>query len=290
MTLLTRPEGVYPDDLALSRRALPAVLFAGYAAAALSAAAEPIITDEAGLITQTLSLPSGDFALPAYVARPRGAGRRAAVLVVSEVFGLHAYIQDVCRRFAKLGYVAIAPAFFVRAGDPAPLTDMKAVMAIVAKASDPQVLGDVGATLTWLKRQPFVDAHRLAITGFCWGGGVTWLACEEFSDFKAGVAWYGRMVASSAVADPARLWPVARVAQLKAPVLGIYGGKDPLSDSVPAMRAALAAAGKTDSEIIVYPQAAHGFHADYRATYDAAAAQDGWKRLLAFFRAHGAAP
>jgi carboxymethylenebutenolidase len=291
MVTLTRPEGSLPQDFHLTRRGVAATFFSGYALAGLAADAQPIHTDEAGLVTATVTLPAADIALPAYLARPAAKGRFPAVIVASEIFGIHDYIKDVCRRFAKLGYVALAPAFFARAGDPAPLTDMVAIMKIVQTASDQQVMSDVGAALTFLKAQPFVNLHALAITGFCWGGGTTWLACESFPDFKAGVAWYGKMVRPEGMADdPRRMWPAEMAAQLKAPVLGLYGAKDRLADGAPAMRAALAAAGKTGSEIVVYPDAGHGFHADYRASYNAADAADGWKRMLAFFAAHGAAP
>jgi carboxymethylenebutenolidase len=291
MITLTRPEGSQPRDFHLTRRGMAASFFAGYAVAALAADAEPVHTDEAGLVVETVSVPSGGFALPAYMARPAAPGRFAAVLVASEIFGVHDYIKDVCRRLAKLGYVAIAPAFFVRVADPAPLSDFNEIRKIVNAASDPQVMGDVGATLAFLKADPHVNRQKIAITGFCWGGGTTWLACETFADFKAGVAWYGKMVRPpNTPSDPARLWPAEMAAQLKAPVLGLYGGKDPLSQGVPAMRAALASAGKSGSEIIVYPDAGHGFHADYRSSYDAPDATDGWARMLAFFAAHDVAP
>ncbi|HWE99462.1 MAG TPA: dienelactone hydrolase family protein [Caulobacteraceae bacterium] len=290
MVTLMRPEGNEPGDLHLTRRGIAGAFFAGYAAAALSAQAEPIHTDDVGLIVETVVVPSGDFQLPAYVARPHGAGpRRPAILVASEIFGIHDYIKDVCRRLAKLGYVAIAPAFFARVGDPAPLSDMKAVMAIVQKASDQQVMSDVGATLAWLKARPFVNARELAITGFCWGGGTTWLSCETWPQLRCGVAWYGKL-ARQPNPDPNRLWPLELADRLGAPVLGLYGAKDPLAQGVPAMREALAKAGKTGSEIIVYPDAGHGFHADYRASYVEADAKDGWSRMLAFFAAHGVAP
>lgn len=290
MSMLTRPEGACPEDFHLSRRAAGALFFAGYAAAAWSARAAPIHTDDEGLITAMVTLPAADFALPAYVARPKAAGKFPAVLVVSEVFGLHEYIRDTCRRLAKLGYVAVAPAFFVRVGDPAPLTDLTEVIKIVNQASDQQVMGDVGATLRFLKAARYVNAAEIVVTGFCWGGGVTWLACEEFTDFKAGVAWYGRMVPPASGGDPNRLWPSKLVDQLHAPVLGLYGAKDGLAASVPAMRRALAAAHKTASEIVVYPDAGHGFHADYRDSYNAADAKDGWTRMLDFFAKHGVRP
>ncbi len=289
MTLLSRPEGPTRDDAAPTRRALAGFALAGYAAAGLSAAAEPIVTDALGLVTGLVRFPSGNFSLPGYLARPAGPGRHPTVLVISEVFGLHAYIEDVCRRLAKLGYVALAPAFFVRVADPSPLTDLKAVVDIVKQASDPQVMGDVAAALGFLKAQPFVKAGALAVTGFCWGGGVTWLACEEFADFRCGVAWYGRMAPEGQPDDGKRLWPSRGATHLHAPVLGFYGGQDALAAQVPAMRAALAAAGETESQIIVYPDAGHGFHADYRASYNAADAADGWRRMLAWFAVHGLA-
>jgi carboxymethylenebutenolidase len=293
MVSLTRPEGSQPGDFHLNRRAVASVFFSGYALAALSAQAEPIHTDSEGLIVETVAIPSGDFSLPAYLVRPAAAGRFATVIVANEIFGIHEYIKDTCRRLGKLGYVAIAPAFFARAGDPAPLTlsEMPAIMKIVAAASDQQVMGDVGATIRWLEGRPWVNPRELGITGFCWGGGTTWLACETFPELKAGVAWYGKMVRpAGAPDDPRRLWPAERVAQLKAPVLGLYGAQDRLADGVPAMRAALAAAGKTASEIIVYPDAGHGFHADYRSSYNAADAKDGWTRMLAHFAKNGVGP
>lgn len=291
MLTLLRPDGPLPGDFRVSRRAVGGLFFAGYAAAALSAEAEPIHTDDAGLIIEAASLPAADFALPAYLARPRAPGRFPVVIVASEVFGLHDYIKDVCRRIAKLGYVAIAPAFFVRVADPAPLSDISQVIKIVARASDAQVMGDIGATLKFLRAQPYADAARIAITGFCWGGGTTWLACEEFPQIKAGVAWYGRMAPPPGEAkDAKRLWPIERVGQLHAPVLGLYGAEDALAASVPAMREALAAAHKAGSQIILYPDAGHGFHADYRDSYNAADAKDGWARMLAHFKSNGVGP
>ena len=299
MFTLTRPDGNQPEDFHLSRRGVAVMVFTGYAAAALAAEADPIHTDEAGLVTETVMLPTAGQSIRGYVARPNAPGRFPAVIVVNEIFGLHAYILDICRRFAKLGYVAIAPGFFDRAGDPAPLpmTQFDAIRKIVATASDAQVMGDVGVTLKWLEAQPYVAGRRIAITGFCWGGKVVWNACETFPDLKAGAAWYGQLAPPAGApapaptaGDPPRLWPVDHAAELHAPVLGLYGGKDPLSQAVPAMREALAKAGKTASEIIVYDDAGHGFHADYRSSYNEADATDGWSRLLAFFAAHGVAP
>jgi carboxymethylenebutenolidase len=296
MVTLKRPDGNLPEDFHLTRRGVATAIFAGYAVAAYSADADPIHTDETGLVTETVQLATADGAhIRGYVARPKAAGRFPAVIVVNEVFGLHAYILDICRRFAKLGYVAIAPGFFDRAGDPAPLamTQMDQIRKIVGTAGDQQVMSDVGLTLKYLEAQPYVDRHKLAITGFCWGGKIVWNACETYGDLKAGVAWYGQMAPiGNAPPDPAhpRLWPLDHAAELKAPVLGLYGGKDVLSQAAPAMEAALKAAGKTGSSIHVYPDAGHGFHADYRDSYVEADANDGWSRLLAFFAANGVAP
>ncbi|MDO9222185.1 MAG: dienelactone hydrolase family protein [Caulobacter sp.] len=295
MPTLTRPEGSEPRDFDLSRRALPALLFAGYAAAAVSARAEPIQTDASGLITETVMIPAGDRDIPAWIARPDLRGKRPVVLVVSEVFGIHEYIRDVCRRLAKLGYVAIAPDFFVRHGDPAPLVDFTQIRNIVAAATDAQVMNDIEATAGWLANQDFVNRKKMAITGFCWGGAQVWLACERFRLFKCGVAWYGRLsrpAPGQFLSEADREWPYELAGYLKAPVLGLYGGKDqgiPVTD-VEAMRQTLREFGKNGSDLIVYPDAQHGFHADYRASYDAAAAQDGWRRMIDYFREYGVKP
>lgn len=295
MRTLTRPDGTHPDDVKLSRRGLALAAFGGYAAFAFSAEAEPIHTDETGLVSETVQIQCADRQIPAYVARPDAKGRFPTIVVVSEVFGVHEYIRDVCRRLAKLGYAAVAPDFFVRAGDPSVISDFAEIRRIVSAASETQVMGDLGSTLMYLKSQKFVDKGHMGVTGFCWGGAVVWLACERFREFKAGVAWYGRLAAPKPgefLGEPDRHWPVQLVKDLKAPVLGLYAGKDqgiPVAD-VEAMRAALTAARKTDSQIILYPDSQHGFHADYRTSYDPAAAADGWSRLLAHFAAHNVKP
>ncbi len=277
MTVLIRPEGQTPDDLKLSRRAVGALgglMFSGYAVAALAKEAKPITTDDAGLVTETVTYPAPDgFDLPAYFARPEGDGPFPVVVVVSEIFGVHDYIRDVCRRLAKQGYAAIAPAFFARVEDPAPLSDMQRIMQIVSAAGHDQVMGDISATLDWASQQLWANADKVGITGFCWGGKVVWQACARFAVIDAGVAWYGRL-APAADATPEQIssgqpWPVDLAADLKAPVLGLYGGRDqgiPLA-SVERMRQALTRAGQTGSEIVVYDDAPHGFHADYRASY-----------------------
>lgn len=292
MTTLTRPEGTKPSDLNLSRRGLAVAALGGYAVFALSAQAEPITTPETGLVTETVQISPPDTQIPAYVARPAGAGPYPVVIVVSEIFGVHEYIRDVCRRLAQLGYVAMAPDFFARAGDPSGLTDYAEIRKIVATATDAQVMGDLSAAMAFLKAQDYAQTDAAAITGFCWGGNITWQACQRLNLFKAGVAWYGRLAPPADAPADERQWPVDMAEDLSAPVLGLYAGQDqgiPLAD-VEKMRQALAAAGKTDSEIIVYPESQHGFHADYRSAYDAAAAKDGWTRMLAHFAKHAVAP
>jgi carboxymethylenebutenolidase len=289
---LDTPEGNFPP----TRRSMAVSLFfAGYATAAVSSCASPVTTPSDELITEDVRFTgAGGYSLPAYVARPAGRGRHACIIVVNEIFGIHDYIKDVCRRFAREGYAAIAPDYFDRAGDPAPLTDMNAIREIVQTADNEQVMGDTQGAIAWLKAQAFSN-DNIGITGFCWGGTVVWMAAARFADIKAGVAWYGRLVRpqpGSWNSDEQRPWPYDIGGTLQTPVLGLYAQNDrgiPL-ESVEQMRASLAAADNPSrSEIIVYPGVGHGFHADYRESYNAEAAADGWARALAWFRANGVA-
>ena len=280
MATLTRPDGTQPEDLHIGRRAAVTMFFAGYAVAALAADAKPIITPEDGLIVEAAMIPNGaPKPLPAYVARPKGAGRHATIIVVNEIFGIHDYIKDICRRLARLGYVAVAPDFFYRSGVNLPaISDFKQIMPIVQQAGDDQVDGDVKATSAWIKKQSFAKPDRIGITGFCWGGAVVWRAAMVDPDIRAGVAWYGHVEKLA-----------ARAGELHAPVLGLYGAQDQGigADQRDAMAAALEKAGKKGSSIHVYPDAGHGFHADYRSSYNEADAKDGWARMLAHFKANG---
>ena len=281
-----RADGNWVPEPVLTRRTIALALAGGYAVAAFSADAEPIHTDEAGLVTATVEIPAADRKIPGYLARPAAKGRHPVVFVNSEIFGVHEWVKDICRRLAKAGYVALAPDFFVRAGDPSKTTDFKVIMDIVKATPGDQVTSDTAASLKFLAAQPYADMKRMGVTGFCWGGGATWLCCERFGEFKAGVAWYGPLKPGGYP----RTAPIELVKDLKAPVLGLYGGLDKgiSAKDVDDMRAALKAAGKND-EIIVYPNADHGFLADYRSSYNAEAAADGWKKMLAFFKAHGVA-
>ena len=278
--------GNWVEEPVLTRRTIAIALAGGYAVAAYSADADPITTDSEGLITETVEIQAADRKIPGFLARPAAKGKHPVVFVNTEVFGVHEWIKDICRRLAKAGYVALAPDFFVRAGDPSKTSDFKVVMTIVTATPGDQVTSDTAAALKFLAAQPYANMKKMGVTGFCWGGGATWLCCERFPEFKAGVAWYGPLVANGYP----RTAPIELVKDLKAPVLGLYGGLDKniTATHVDDMRAALKAAGKND-EIIVYPNADHGFLADYRGSYNAEAAKDGWAKMLAFFKANGVA-
>jgi carboxymethylenebutenolidase len=263
----------------------------GFAVAIEPVAAHTIATDSVGLVAGEVTIKAGDFDLPAYRARPEGDGPFPIVVVVSEIFGVHEHIADVARRFAKLGYLAVAPELFVRQGDAKATSDINTLFAtIISKVPDAQVMGDIDASVAWAKANGG-DAARLGITGFCWGGRITWLYAAHNPALKAGVAWYGRLVGVATPLQPQ--FPIDVVDRLHAPVLGLYGGADtgiPL-DTVERMKTALAQGSDAArrSHFKVYPQAQHAFHADYRPSYDEAAARDGWQRCCDWLRANGVA-
>ena len=273
---------------ALTRREMMMTTLAvGFAAATLPVHAQTLITTSAeGLTAGEVKIPVSDGEIPAYRAMPAAGGPFPVVLVVQEIFGVHEHIKDLCRRFAREGYCAIAPELYARQGDVSKFTDYKEIFAqVVSKVPDAQVMSDLDAAIAWAKTSGG-DTARVAATGFCWGGRITWLYAAHNPTLKAGVAWYGRLAGQATELQPK--YPLELVADLKAPVLGLYGGKDqgiPLED-VEKMRAALAAA-KQPSEIVVFPEAPHGFNADYRPSYREAEAKDGWTRCLAWFRSHG---
>lgn len=276
---------------ATRRTAIKAALGVGYAAATLPIAAQTAIkTSDEGLKAGPIKYAVNGFEVPAYAAAPAGKTGLPVILVIQEIFGVHEYIADTCRRFAKLGYLAIAPELYARQGDPKGYTDIPKLMSeVVSKVPDAQVLGDLDGALAWARANGG-DTARAGITGFCWGGRIAWLYAAT-GKVKAGVAWYGRLVGQASENTPKH--PVDVAASLQAPVLGLYGGKDqgiPL-DTVDKMKAALATgtpAAKA-SQFVVYPEAGHAFHADYRPSYLQSAAEDGWKRALAWFKQHGVA-
>ena len=271
--------------LPFSRRSVVgASLAAAFALAVQPALGQDVVQTPAdGLVVGDISVRGADGAeVPAYQARPAGAGPFATVLVVSEIFGVHEYIRDVCRRLARAGYLAIAPDLFRRQGDPTKIASVAEILdTVISKVPDAQVMGDLDACAAWAAANGG-DAAWLAITGFCWGGRITWLYADHNPKLKAGVAWYGRLAGTASALTPSH--PLDLVDRISAPVLGLYGAKDqgiPVSD-VEDMRADLAKAGKK-AEFVIYPEAGHAFHADYRPSYRAAEAADGWARLLAWF-------
>lgn len=265
-------------------------LAAGFALAVRPVSAQTMITtDTSGLEAGEVKIPTADGQIPAYRAMPASGGPFPVVLVVQEIFGVHEHIKDVCRRFAKLGYLAVAPELYARQGDVSQMTDIQEIVSsVVAKVPDSQVMSDLDATVDWAEKSGKGDVKRLGITGFCWGGRIVWLYAVHSARLKAGVAWYGRLVGQANDLTPK--YPLDLVADLKAPVLGLYGGADQgiPNETVEQMQAALKTAGKP-SEIVLYPDTPHGFYADYRPSYRKEQAEDGWKRLQEWFKKHGAA-
>ncbi len=263
----------------------------GFAAAVQPVTQRTIATDSVGLVAGPVTIAAGDIEMPAYRAMPAAGKSWPVVIVVSEIFGVHEHIADVARRFAKLGYLAIAPELFVRHGDAKAPVDIPTLFAtVVLKAPHSQVMSDLDACAAWAGRQGG-DLSRLGVTGFCWGGLITWLYCAHSAAVKAGVAWYGRL--TGVKSERQNSYPLDEAASLQAPVLGLYGGADagiPL-DTVEAMKQALGtgSAAAKRSQIVVYPDAKHAFYADYRPNYDADAAADGWRRCLEWMRALGVA-
>ncbi|MGC4394356.1 dienelactone hydrolase family protein [Hydrogenophaga sp. T2] len=275
---------------ATRRTALKAALGVGYAAAATPLMAQTAIkTPSDGLTVGEVMIDVNGFQMPAYRAAPAGKTGLPVVLVLSEIFGVHEYIADTARRFARAGYLAIAPELFVRQGDAQGYGEMaKLIAEVISKVPDPQVLADLDATVKWAGANGG-DVSKLGVTGFCWGGRQVWLYSAHNPAVKAGVAWYGRLVGQQNALTPKN--PVDVAGQLHGPVLGLYGGADtgiPL-DTVDKMKTALAAgsAAARSSTFVVYPDAPHAFHADYRPSFRKEPAEDGWKRALAWFKQHG---
>lgn len=278
------------------RTALKAALGVGYAAAAMPIMAQTAIkTSDEGLKTGQITYEVNGFKVPAFFAAPAGKTNLPVILVIQEIFGVHEYIADTARRFAKAGYLAIAPEMFARQGDPRQYTETARLMSeVVSKVPDAQAMSDLDGAVKWAGSHGG-NLRKVGITGFCWGGRITWLYAAQSKNVKAGVAWYGRLVGTPSALTPQH--PLDLVSSLKAPVLGLYGGQDggiPLT-TVNQKKDALAEAGKNGnaaaraSEFVVYPDAPHAFHADYRPSYRKEAAQDGFSRALAWFKTHGVA-
>jgi carboxymethylenebutenolidase len=264
-------------------------LSAGFAAAVLPISAATITTDTDGLTAGEVEIPTSDVRIPGYRAMPAEPGKSfPVVLVVQEIFGVHEHIKDLCRRLAKIGFCGVAPALFARQGDPAKIADVQKLMTdIVAKVPDAQVMSDLDATVAWAEKNSG-DTARLGLTGFCWGGRVAWLYAAHSSKLKASAAWYGRLTGPTTPLQPKN--PIDVVKDLKAPVIGFYGGKDTSipQDTVQQMREALIDADKTGI-LNIYPDAGHGFNADYRTSYNEYAATQAWTKMLNFFHQNGVA-
>jgi carboxymethylenebutenolidase len=270
----------------LNRRAfLVSKLTAGFAAAVQPITAATITTDTAGLTAGEVTIPTPDGEIPAYSAMPAKGKAHPTILVVQEIFGVHEHIKDICRRLAKGGYMAVAPELYARQGDVSKIENFQEIIKnVVSKVPDAQVMSDLDAATAWASKNGG-NTEKLGITGFCWGGRIVWLYAAHSPKLKAGVAWYGRLSGATAELTPKN--PLDVAGELKAPVLGLYGGKDtgiPM-DQVEKMQAALKAAGGK-STIQVYPEAPHGFHADYRPSYREMDAKDAWSRMLIWFKKH----
>lgn len=286
-----------PNEISLSdsrtdasrRGFVMTMLASGFALAVQPVSAQTVVTDSQGLTAGEVKIPVKDGEIPGYRAMPAKGGPFPVALVVQEIFGVHEHIKDICRRFAKQGYFAVAPELYARQGDVSKLSDIQEILTkVVSKVPDEQVLSDLDAAADWAKSTGKGDTKRMGITGFCWGGRIVWLYAEHNPELKAAVAWYGAVVGKTD--DPRPLQAIKQVDRLRAPVLGLYGGADagiPLS-TLDQMREAVKKAGKR-AEIVVYPDTPHGFNADYRPSYRKEAAEDGWKRMLAWFKENGAA-
>jgi carboxymethylenebutenolidase len=283
--------GVPPEPQTNLRDLVTAWLPQGFAKIVQPIASTTITTDTQGLVAGEVRIPTRDGAVPAYRAMPEKGGKLPVVLVVQEIFGVHEHIKDVCRRLAKLGYLAISVELYFRQGDVTKFTDNQEIFAkVVNHVPDSQVMSDLDAAVVYAEATGRADTSRLGVTGFCWGGRIVWTYCVHNPKVRAGVAWYGRLVAPArAPLQPA--YPVELAPHVKVPVLGLYGGADasiPV-EHVEQMRAALKAAGNNVSEIVVYDGAPHAFYADYRPSYRKEAAEDGWQRMQAWFKKHGVA-
>lgn len=284
-------ESLVPEQSFSRRDFIVTGLGAGFALAVQPVMAQTAIqTDTRGLSAGAVKVPVKDGEMAAYRAQPAGKDKLPTILVVSEIFGVHEHIQDICRRLAKLGYLAVAPELFARQGDPRRLGGIAEIQEkITSRTPDTQVISDLDDTAAWAMKNGG-DPARLGITGFCWGGRMTWLYAAHNPGLKAGVAWYGRLVGN--VTDFTPRHPTDVAAQLRAPVLGLYGGLDAgiPRETVDAMEKRLKAAESPNSnasEIIVYDKAPHAFHADYRPSYRKDEAEDGWGRMQDWFKKHG---
>lgn len=285
-----------PEAPLLNRREffVTSIAAAGIYAAAVSpiAAQTRIVTDSEGLVAGEVKIKVSDGEIPAYRAMPDKKGKKfPVVLVVHEIFGVHEWVQDICRRFAKLGYMAVAPALYAREGEVKDLKDPREInRQIFSKIPDTRSMADLDSTVIWASKNGG-NKGKLSITGFCWGGRIVWLYAAHNKKVDAGAAWYGRVVptANSPVNQAQPTTPIDYAKDLKVPVIGFYGGLDKgiTLDGVQRMQDELKK-GESGSEIMVFPNAQHGFHADYRPSFNKEASEEAWERMQEWFKKHGA--
>lgn len=264
------------------RTFLKTSLTVGFALAVQPVTGTTILSDEDELVAGQVQIPVGEGTVVAYRAMPKSEENLPVVLVIHEIFGVHEHIKDVCRRFARLGYVAIAPELFARYGDVGSMSDFNQIRPVVAQTPDSEVMSDLDAAAAWAVTASNGDPNRLAITGFCWGGRITWLYAAHNPAVRAAGAWYGRLVGEKTEKQPT--FPIDVAPALKVPVLGLYGGADqgiPVN-TVEQMQEALKQ-GESSSEIIIYPDTPHAFFADYRPSYRKQQAEDAWQKLQDWF-------
>jgi carboxymethylenebutenolidase len=277
-------------DYPLARRGmLMTGLMSGFTLATQRAEAQAIHTDETGIDTGEVKIATSDGELPAYFAKPARKGTFPIVLVNEEIFGVHEYIKDVCRRLAKAGYLAVATEYYARIGDLSKMTDASKIVAdVILKAPDAQYMSDLDSTAAWAEHNGG-SANRIGVMGFCRGGRQTWLYAAHSPHLKAAVAFYGPLGGTPSPIQPQTALDLAD--KIKCPLLGLYGAQDSgiSVDQVHQAEAKAKAAHKT-VDFVIYPDAPHGFHADYRPSYRQADAEDAWKRTLAWFRRFGVTP
>lgn len=271
----------------LARRGmLMSGLMSGLTLATTRVEAQVIKTDMEGIEAGEVKIPVADGELPGYYARPKGAGPFPIIVVIEEIFGVHEYIKDVCRRFAKAGYAAVAPELYARLGDLSKMTDSAAIFRdVISKAPDATLLDDLDHAVAFAEKN-HGNGAKLGVTGFCRGGRNVWMYAAHNPKLKAAVAWYGPIMATPSAIQPKT--PMDIAGEIHCPLLGLYGGKDAgiKVEDVLAAQAKARAAGKT-VEIQIFPDAPHGFHADYRPSYRADAATTGWVRAIAWFKEYG---
>lgn len=281
-------DGLMPKSRWSRRGFVMTSLASGFALSVQPVSAETITTDTKGLMAGEVKVPVKDGQIPAYYAMPDKAGQHPTVLVSCEIWGVHEHIKDICRRLAKTGYYAIAPELFARQGDASKIADVPTLIdTIVKKKPLPEILSDLDATVAYAKSSRMADTSKLGVTGFCWGGFVTWMYATHNPGLKAAVSWYG---SDRWFKEMTQEGPVKIGAEVKCPVLAFYGGQDQsiAKENIEGREQACKAAGKT-CEFKIYPDAPHGFLADYRPSYRADDAKDGWGLMLAWFKKYGVA-